>query len=198
MPHRTGHIRVSILSTYCRCRGPGRSFDSRSSLRFGLCCPNPASLNRPHPPHLRAHHNAIALRLIWDSFAVRERLGDPQLIPRSTCSILPGMSSSTTLGSLPVAGYDEWRQLDNSHRWDSHPLDRRLVAAHSRGPCCGLGDNPATWSGKYLFHPPSVTALGEERAIGICNPLAQGNPRAPSERPQLLPVHQLARCAVGL
>jgi len=28
-----------------------------SSLRFGLCCPEPSSLNRPDPPHSRAHRN---------------------------------------------------------------------------------------------------------------------------------------------
>ena len=27
------------------------------SLRSGLCCPGPSSLNRPHPPHSQAHRN---------------------------------------------------------------------------------------------------------------------------------------------
>src|SRR5262249_36777746 len=30
------------------------------SLRSGLCCPSPSTLNRPHPPHSQAHHNFIA------------------------------------------------------------------------------------------------------------------------------------------
>ena len=51
------------------------------SLRFGLCCPKPSTLNRPHPPHSRAHSNFAALRFICCAFAVRERLGDPRVDP---------------------------------------------------------------------------------------------------------------------
>jgi len=52
-----------------------------SSLRIGLCCPSPSSLNRPHPPRSQAHRDFTALRLIRDAFAVRERLGDPRAVP---------------------------------------------------------------------------------------------------------------------
>ena len=69
------------------------------SLRSGFCCPDPSTLNRPHPPHSQAHHNFVARRLICDTFAVRERLGNPRVVPRFTCSILPSMSSSTSPGS---------------------------------------------------------------------------------------------------
>jgi hypothetical protein len=31
--------------------------------------------------HSQAHPNFIALRLIWNAFAVRERLGDPRVVP---------------------------------------------------------------------------------------------------------------------
>ena len=31
------------------------------SLRSGLCCPGPSSLNRPHPPHSRAHPDFTVL-----------------------------------------------------------------------------------------------------------------------------------------
>src|ERR1700746_2017340 len=34
------------------------------SLRSGLCCPSPSSLNRTHPPHSRAHLDFAALRFI--------------------------------------------------------------------------------------------------------------------------------------
>jgi hypothetical protein len=73
-----------------------------SSLRFGFCCLEPSSLNRPDPPHSQAHHNFIARRLICDAFAVRERLGDPRAVPRFRLSILPSMSSSTSPGSRPL------------------------------------------------------------------------------------------------
>ena len=72
------------------------------SLRTGLCCPGPSSLNQPHPPHSQAHHNFVVRRLICDAFAVRERLGDPRVVPRFYCSILPSMSPSETPGSRPL------------------------------------------------------------------------------------------------
>ena len=52
-----------------------------SSLGSGLCCPGPSSLNRPHPPHSQAHRDFTARRLIRDAFAVRERRGDPRVVP---------------------------------------------------------------------------------------------------------------------
>src|SRR5215475_4135902 len=70
-----------------------------SSLRFGLCCPDPSTLNRPHPPHSRAHRDFTARRLIRDVFAVRERLGDPRVVPSFCCSFLPDMPPSLTPGS---------------------------------------------------------------------------------------------------
>ena len=38
-----------------------------SSLRIGLCCLDPSSLARPHPPRSRAHCNFTARRLICDA-----------------------------------------------------------------------------------------------------------------------------------
>src|SRR5262247_2874525 len=73
-----------------------------SSLRFELCCLEPSTLNRPHPPHSWAQHNFIARRLICAAFAVRERLGDPRVVPHFCLSILPSMSSSTSPGSRPL------------------------------------------------------------------------------------------------
>src|SRR5258708_37610481 len=69
------------------------------SLGSGLFCPGPSSLNRPHPPHSQAHRDFTAWRLIRDAFAVRERLGDPRVVPSFRCSSLPGMPSSPTPGS---------------------------------------------------------------------------------------------------
>jgi hypothetical protein len=64
-----------------------------------LFCPGPSSLNRPHPPHSQAHRDFTAWRLIRDAFAVRERLGDPRVVPSFRCTFLPGMPSSPTPGS---------------------------------------------------------------------------------------------------
>src|ERR1019366_3862198 len=52
------------------------------SLRSGLCCPGPSSLNRPHPPHSRAHPDFTGSRLIRDAFAVPIHLGlgNPRLV----------------------------------------------------------------------------------------------------------------------
>ena len=69
------------------------------SLGSGLCCPGPSSLNRPHPPHSQAHRDFTAWRLIRDAFAVRERLGDPRVVPGFRCPFLPDMPSSPTPGS---------------------------------------------------------------------------------------------------
>jgi len=68
-----------------------------------LFCPGPSSLNRPHPPHSRAHRDFTARRLIRDAFAVRERLGDPRVVPSFRCPFLPDMPSSPTPGNSNIA-----------------------------------------------------------------------------------------------
>ena len=70
-----------------------------SSLLPELCCLEPSSLNRPHPPHSWAHRIFTAWRLIRDAFAVRERLGDPRVVPSFRCTFLPDMPPSPTPGS---------------------------------------------------------------------------------------------------
>src|SRR4249920_3304789 len=69
------------------------------SLGSGLFCPGPSSLSRPHPPHSQAHRDFTARRLIRDAFAVRERLGDPRVVPSFRCTFLPDMPSYLTPGS---------------------------------------------------------------------------------------------------
>jgi hypothetical protein len=61
--------------------GRGQPAPQGSSLRFGLFCPNPSSLIRPHPSHSQARSDFAAVRLIPSAFAVRERLGDPRVVP---------------------------------------------------------------------------------------------------------------------
>ena len=57
------------------------------------------TLNRPHPPHSWAHRIFTAWRLIRDAFAVRERLGDPRVVPGFRYPFCPGIPSSPTPGS---------------------------------------------------------------------------------------------------
>jgi hypothetical protein len=85
-----------------------------------LFCPGPSSLNRPHPPHSRARHDFTVWRLIRDAFAVRERLGDPRVVPGFHCTFLPGMPSSPTPGSpTPICS------RPSMPTWPS-PFDHRL------------------------------------------------------------------------
>jgi hypothetical protein len=85
-----------------------------------LFCPGPSSLNRPHPPPSQAHRDFTAWRLIRDAFAVRERLGDPQVVPGFHCTLLPGMPSSPTPGS-PTSICSR----TSMPTWPS-PIDQRL------------------------------------------------------------------------
>jgi hypothetical protein len=64
------------------------------SLRSGLFCPGPSSLNRPHPPHSRARRVFPAMPVIPNAFAVRERRGDPRVVPCFRCPLFPDMPSS--------------------------------------------------------------------------------------------------------
>ena len=53
-------------------RSSGRpALPQGSSFRFGLFCPDPSSLIRPHPPHSRAQLDFAAKRLIRVAIAVR-------------------------------------------------------------------------------------------------------------------------------
>ena len=72
------------------------------SLRSGLYCPGPSTLNRPHPTHSPAHRNFTARRFICNAFAVRERLGDPRVVPRFHLPFLPSMSPSMSPGRLSL------------------------------------------------------------------------------------------------
>jgi len=84
--HRISYPRISrSVSGRLRADAPpwrvGNPPPQGSSLGSGLCCPGPSSLNRPHPPHSQAHRDFTAGRLIRNAFAVRERLGDPRVVP---------------------------------------------------------------------------------------------------------------------
>ena len=67
---------VLALSRGCtallRCRHASgmTALPQRPSLRSGLCCPGPSSLNRPHPSHWPTRYHFPALRVIGPAFAV--------------------------------------------------------------------------------------------------------------------------------
>ncbi len=68
------------------------------SLRSGFFCPGPSSLIGPIRPTRRHITISPTLRLIRHAFAVRERLGDPRVVPGFHCSFLPGMPSPMSPG----------------------------------------------------------------------------------------------------
>ena len=107
----------ALVSTSVRAGHP--ALPQGPSLRSGLCCPGPSSLNRPHPPHSRAHPDFTAWRLIRDAFAVHIRIcpGDPRLVlsfhrcsfttcrplrPRGTLRLPIPSTSPKTLAFNPV------------------------------------------------------------------------------------------------
>ena len=85
------------------------------SLRSGLCCPSPSSLNRPHAPHSQTRRNFPALRVIYGAFAV---LAWRQ--PRPSTS---GSELSHTIPSQPVTLVCPRRvhrlHTPRLHRWGS-------------------------------------------------------------------------------
>jgi hypothetical protein len=66
----------------------GSPLPQGSSLLPESCCLEPSSLNRPHAPHSWAHRDFTARRLVHDAFAVRERRGDPRVVPGFRCTVL--------------------------------------------------------------------------------------------------------------
>jgi hypothetical protein len=64
------------------------------SLRSGLCCPGPSSLNRPHPPHSCTRPNFPARRVICGAFAV--------LAPRQPRPSTSGSELSHSVPSQPA------------------------------------------------------------------------------------------------
>jgi hypothetical protein len=107
----------------------------RPSLRHGLCCPAPSSLNRPHPPHWHTHRDFTALRLIPDAFAGRTA-------PRSTS----GSVLSLRVPSRHAILYDPGEFVG-----DTHPVTSPTTLAF------------ATWrSARHSRRsPPSASSGGD-------------------------------------
>ncbi len=133
-----------------------------SSLGSGLFCPGPSSLNRPHPPHSQAHRDFNAWRLIRNAFAVRERLGDPRVVPGFRCPFLSDMPSSMTPGSSNIViGPD----ADARHR--PSPRSERL----------GTPVNPAIRFARGLYFGASRFAYAT--ACQIARPPTSDRTRSP-------------------
>jgi hypothetical protein len=143
-----------------------------SSLESGLCCPGLSSLNRPHPPHSWAHRIFTAWRLIRDAFAVRERLGDPRVVPNFHCTFLPGMPSSPTPGS-PTSICSR----TSMPTWPS-PFDHRL----------GTPDTPAIRSARVSDFVASLVRF--RYGLPGCSPPCTDQTGSPSLRGLLLPGFQ--------
>ena len=71
------------------------------SLRFGLCCPDPSSLNRPHPPCSRAHRNFTARRLMRPTGCPSSPMPSTMPTPGTSTSRPPPMRSRS---SSPPSG----------------------------------------------------------------------------------------------
>src|SRR5262245_48529070 len=139
------------------------------SLRFGLCCPDPSSLNRPHPSHSWAHRDFAAWRLIRGAFAVRERLGDPRVVPRFRCAFRPDMPSSLTSGSSIIVSVQN-TDVDISLRYGPKTSALQIVPQS-----VSRGARFRGYAGSQLLRPVRLLA-----------PL-YGSDRSPSQRRLLLP-----------
>jgi hypothetical protein len=125
----------------------------RPSLRFGLCCPGPSTLNRPHPPHSPAHRVFTALRLIPDAFAVCAHLGDPRVVPCFRCAFCLGMSSSTT----PESSAAPCTQFLRRRRWLS-PLTDGLSTPNLSHHPLRVGLTFRGFAGSPLLQPAELLA----------------------------------------
>jgi hypothetical protein len=89
---------------HLRASGPA-ALPQGPSLRSGLCCPDPSTLNRPHPPRLQAHSDFAVSRFIRNAIAVHALNMPRQPITGSELSLMVfcNMSSSKTTGNSPAA-----------------------------------------------------------------------------------------------
>jgi hypothetical protein len=132
------------------------------SLRSGLYCPGPSSLNRPHPPHSLTRRNFPALRVICTAFAV---LAHRQ--PRPSAS---GSELSHTVPSQPVAlvrlrrvhrllapSLRRWGSPSSGHASDSALSSLSTLIRFTWGPVFG-----ASWFTR-LVQPAELLASLADR-----------------------------------
>ena len=107
-----------------------------SSLRSGLCCPGPSSLNRPHAPHLPAHldFTDTAYTRCLRCASKLQRLGNQRVVPCFRGQLFAGMSSSATPGNSSVAR----TQFLHRQRWPSTKI-HSLGVSHNPHPPIPMG-----------------------------------------------------------
>ncbi len=137
-----------------------------SSLLPELCCLGPSSLNRPHPSHSQAHRDFAAERLICDVFAVRERRGDPRVVPSFRCTFLSDMPPSTTTGSPYIVS-----SKFTMPTWSS-PHPNRLDTPETPAIRSTRGLNFRGFTGSQLLRP--VRLLASPRRIRLGHDPATG------------------------
>ena len=108
----------------------------------------PTPLNRPHPPHSRAHRNFAAQRLICDASAVRERLGYPRsgsglslFIPSWHATPYdPGEFDDDKFQGSNVDGAFAAKPASRHSHFSRNPLHagHQFRGFHGSPICCGL------------------------------------------------------------
>ena len=135
----------------------------------GYSVPNRHHLIGPIRP--TAHRDFTAWRLIRDAFAVRERRGDPQVVPGFHCSFLPGMPPSPTPGSPTSISRTSMPTLPS-------PIDQRL----------GTPDTPAIRSARAVDFVASLVRF--RYGLPGCSPPCTDQTGSSSLRGLLLPGFQ--------
>jgi hypothetical protein len=114
------------------------------SLRAGLFCPGPSTLVGPIRPTRKHIAISPSMRLIGDAFAVRERLGDPRVVPSFRCAFLPDMPSSMSPGRSEIVLIQFTDSDFGLHRdLSGSALPFILPSVSSRARISGLPGSPS-------------------------------------------------------
>jgi hypothetical protein len=113
------------------------------SLRSGFFCPGPSTLISPIRPTRGHIATSPTMRLIRDALAVRERLGDPRVVPSFRCPFLPGMPPSMSPGRSEIV-FLQTNDFDMGLRQDlsGSALPTILPSVSSRARISGLIGSP--------------------------------------------------------
>ena len=138
---------VGPTTCWCTALEWGSTPPQGLSLRTGLFCPSPSPLISPIRPTRGHIATSPTLRLIRDAFAVRERLGDPRVVPSFHCIFLPGMPPSMSPGrseSTFTRYFDSNMGLRQDLNGSALPIFLPSVSSRARFQgllvhhCCGL------------------------------------------------------------